>query len=120
MDGLAVGIVSAAGAILAAVAASLISYFNSRSDRRARAEAERRADLAEQRKQELDGLRVMLQEQRAELERKEHDLDDYRAREEARQEQMDYLRRQLADERRDRRLAEDAWHRLRARHPEDD
>jgi hypothetical protein len=33
---------------------------------------------------------------------------------------MDNLRRQLADERRDRRLAEDAWHRLRARHPEDD
>ena len=119
MDGLAVGILSAVGAILAAVIASLISYFNSRSDRRARVDAERRADLAEQRRQELDGLRTMLQEQRAEIERKDQDLDDYRARDETRQSQLDELRRQLADERRDRRMAEDAWHRLQARHPDD-
>ena len=119
MDGLLIAALAAVGAILAAVITSVASYFNSRSDRRARIEAEQRAELAEQRRQELEGLRVMVQEQRAELERKDRDLDEYRTRDEVRQEQMDTLHDRLATEIRDRRRAEDAWHRLQARHPDE-
>lgn len=112
MDAVTVGLLTGAGAIFTGVLAPSVLYLNGKVDRRARKDAEERAERAEQQKADLEGLRVLVQEQRAELDRVHRDSDELRVRNEV-------LASDLATERRDRRLAEDQWHRLQARYPDD-
>ena len=130
MDAVGAAIISGAGAIFTGTLAPTVLFITSRLDRKARNEAEEREQQAlrqaeararqiNQQHEDLQALRVLSQEQRAELERKDRENDALRQRDSIRQSELDKLQERLADEISARQLAEREWTRLHKRYPDD-